>query len=188
MRDEITQPATPLAVRALWSVPTDARDAKQFVDLQHDVTTADLGLAAREGYVSVEHAKRYTTTGMGVDQGKTGNIIAYGLLGELTGRAIPQVGTTTFRPPYTPVTIGALAGRDIGERFDPVRRTPITEWHEAAGAVFEPVGLWRRPLYYPRGARTCTPPSRASAGRRERASRCSTHRRSARSTFRGAMR
>ena len=101
---------------------------------------------------------------MGVDQGKTGNILALALLGQLTGRAIPQVGTTTFRPPYTPVTIGALAGREIGERLDPVRRTPITEWHEAAGAVFEPVGLWRRPLYYPRAgedmhaavARECT--------------------------------
>jgi len=128
----------------------EAHGTRQFVDLQHDVTVADLALAAREGYVSVEHAKRYTTAGMGVDQGKTGNIIAFGLLGQLTDRAIPQVGTTTFRPPYTPVTIGALAGREIGERFDPARRTPISDWHAAAGAVFEPVGLWRRPLYYPR--------------------------------------
>jgi sarcosine oxidase subunit alpha len=139
-----------LALHPLWAVRRASRGGKPFVDLQHDVTVQDLDMAAREGYVSVEHAKRYTTTGMGVDQGKTGNIIAFGLLGQATDRVIPQVGTTTFRPPYTPVPIGTLAGREIGERLDPVRRTPITDWHEAAGAVFEPVGLWRRPLYYPR--------------------------------------
>ncbi len=138
-----------MKVHPVWNLAPE-RASKAFIDLQHDVTTGDLGLAAREGYVSVEHAKRYTTAGMGIDQGKTGNIIAFGVLGEATGRTVPEVGTTTFRPPYTPVTIGALAGREIGERFDPVRRTPITDWHESAGAVFEPVGLWRRPLYYPR--------------------------------------
>jgi sarcosine oxidase subunit alpha len=148
LSDEAAKTVAPLKIHPLWTVPGDAR--KQFVDLQHDVTTSDLALAAREGYVSVEHAKRYTTTGMGVDQGKTGNIIAFGVLGQLTGRTIPQVGTTTFRPPYTPVTIGALAGREIGQHLDPARRTPITEWHETAGAIFEPVGLWSRPLYYPR--------------------------------------
>jgi sarcosine oxidase, subunit alpha len=136
------------AVHALGSI--DERAPMQFVDLQHDVTVGDLGLAAREGYVSVEHAKRYTTTGMGVDQGKAGNVLAYGVLGQFTARAVPGVGTTTFRPPYTPATIGALAGREIGARLDPIRRTPTTSWHQAAGAVFEPVGLWRRPLYYPR--------------------------------------
>jgi sarcosine oxidase, subunit alpha len=146
---EPVREAAVLEVHPPWTLTADGQ-SKQFVDLQHDVTVADLGLAAREGYVSVEHAKRYTTAGMGVDQGKSGNIIAYGVLGRLTERAVPQVGTTTFRPPYTPATIGALAGREIGERFDPIRRTPITGWHEAAGAVFEPVGLWRRPLYYPR--------------------------------------
>ncbi len=141
---------TALAVHPLWVVPSGDARAKQFVDLQNDVTAADVALAAREGYVAVEHAKRYTTAGMGVDQGKTGNIIAYGILGALTQRTIPEVGTTTFRPPYTPVAFGALAGREIAERFDPVRRTPIADWHDAAGAVFEPVGLWRRPHYYPR--------------------------------------
>lgn len=145
--------ATPrcvLALQPLWIAPEVPRGAKPFVDLQSDVTAADLALAAREGYVAVEHTKRYTTTGMGVDQGKTGNIIAYGLLGDLTGRTIPEVGTTTFRPPYTPVTIGALAGREIGASFEPWRRTPVSEWHAASGAVFEPVGLWRRPMYYPK--------------------------------------
>jgi sarcosine oxidase subunit alpha len=140
----------PLAVMPLWEAPCDDRGAKKFVDLQSDVTAADIALAAREGYVAVEHAKRYTTTGMGIDQGKTGNVIAYGILAGITGKSIPEIGTTTFRPPYTPVTLGAFAGREIGERLDPWRRTPITGRHVEAGAVFEPVGLWRRPLYYPR--------------------------------------
>jgi sarcosine oxidase subunit alpha len=139
---------TALAVHALWEIP-DASGGKKFVDQQSDVTAADLALAAREGYVSVEHAKRFTTTGMGVDQGKIGNITAFGILGNATSRSVPEVGTTTFRPPYIPVTIGALAGREIGALFEPVRKTPMTGWHEARGAVFEPVGLWRRPQYYP---------------------------------------
>jgi sarcosine oxidase subunit alpha len=141
---------SPLAVAPFWEAPAHVRRAKKFVDLQSDVTAADLALAAREGYVAVEHAKRYTTTGMSTDQGKTGNVVAYGILARVTGRTIPEVGTTTFRPPYTPVTIGALAGRETGGALDPWRLTPVTEWHVAAGAVFEPVGLWRRPLYYPR--------------------------------------
>jgi sarcosine oxidase subunit alpha len=137
-----------LAVQALWEIPS-AGSGRKFVDQQSDVTAADLALAAREGYVSVEHAKRYTTTGMGVDQGKVGNITALGILGNATSRSVPEVGTTTFRPPYVPVAIGALAGREIGARFEPARKTPITDWHAAHAAVFEPVGLWRRPQYYP---------------------------------------
>ncbi len=140
---------TPLRLPALWEIPARTGSPKKFVDQQSDVTAADLALAAREGYVSVEHAKRYTTTGMGVDQGKIGNITAFGILGNATARSVPEVGTTTFRPPYVPVTIGALAGREIGARFDPLRKTPMTDDHAARGAVFEPVGLWRRPLYYP---------------------------------------
>ncbi len=139
-----------LALMPLWEAPSHSRRARKFVDQASDVTASDIALAAREGYVAVEHAKRYTTTGMSVDQGKTGNVVAYGILARETGRTIPEVGTTTFRPPYVPVTIGALAGREIGERFDPWRRTPITDRHVAAGAVFEPVGLWRRPMYYAR--------------------------------------
>lgn len=122
---------------------------KAFVDLQHDVTLRDLALAVREGYDAVEHAKRYTTTGMGIDQGKVGNVVAYAWLARLTQRRVGQVGTTTFRPPFVPVGFGALAGREVGPLFDPIKRTPMQALHEAAGALFEPVGLWRRPTCYP---------------------------------------
>jgi sarcosine oxidase subunit alpha len=139
-------------LRHVWLVPgrQPASRVKQFVDLQHDVTAADVHLAAREGYESVEHLKRYTTLGMGTDQGKTANINGLAIMAETLGRDIPSVGTTTFRPPYTPVTIGAMAGRDIGGLADPVRRTPMHHWHETAGALFEDVGQWKRPWYYPR--------------------------------------
>ena len=136
------QPAQPL-----WRVPGKG---KAFVDLQNDVTAADIGLALREGYRSVEHVKRYTTTGMGTDQGKTSNVNALGVIAATTGQTIPEIGVTTFRPPYTPVTFGAIVGRNCGALFDPVRRTPMHAWHEAHGAVFEDVGQWKRPWYYPR--------------------------------------
>ncbi|MCH9019099.1 MAG: sarcosine oxidase subunit alpha family protein [Proteobacteria bacterium] len=145
--------AAPL--RAVWRIPLPgdrARGAKQFVDLQHDVTAADVALAAREGYAAVEHLKRYTTTGMGTDQGKTSNVNALGILGQVTGTDIAGVGATTFRPPYTPVGYGLLAGRDVDHLFDPARRTPMHAWHESVGAVFEDVGQWKRAWYYPRGA------------------------------------
>jgi sarcosine oxidase, subunit alpha len=124
---------------------------KQFVDLQNDVTAADIQLAAREGLGASEHAKRYTTAGMGTDQGKTGNVAALAILSKTLGRQIAQIGTTTFRSPYTPVSFGALAGRDRGELSDPIRVTPMHSWHVAVGAVFEDVGQWKRPRYYPRG-------------------------------------
>ena len=139
--------------RAVWRIPgvgPGARDDKHFVDLQNDVTAADLALAAREGYSSVEHAKRYTTAGMGTDQGKTGNVNALAILGRITGAEIGAVGTTTFRPPYTPVGFGMLGGRNVGPLFDPVRRTAMHDWHESVGAVFEDVGQWKRAWYYPR--------------------------------------
>jgi len=122
---------------------------RAFVDLHNDVTAADIALAAREGYGAVEHMKRYTTLGMGADQGKTGNIAALALLAALTGRGIDQTGTTTFRPPYVPVAYGLLAGREHGRLADPVRVTPMHDWHVAAGAVFEDVGQWQRPRHYP---------------------------------------
>jgi sarcosine oxidase subunit alpha len=138
--------------RILWQVPAlkpEAR-AKQFVDLQNDVTAADLKLALREGFRSIEHVKRYTTTGMGTDQGKTSNVVALGIVAATTGQSIAELGVTTFRPPYTPVPFGAIVGRHCGPLFEPARRTPMQAWHEAAGAVFEDVGQWRRPWYYPR--------------------------------------
>ena len=120
-----------------------------FVDFQNDVSAADIALAVREGYRSVEHVKRYTTTGMGTDQGKTSNANAIAILGRTLGVDAAQVGITTFRPPYTPLTFGALAGRDIGALADPVRITPMHDWHVAHGAKFEDVGQWKRPWYYP---------------------------------------
>jgi len=123
---------------------------KHFVDLQNDVTEADLRLAAREGFRAVEHVKRYTTLGMAPDQGKTSNVTGIGVLADARKEPIPAVGTTTFRPPYTPVAFGALAGRDTGALIDPIRTTPIHAWHVANGAVFEDVGQWKRPWYYPR--------------------------------------
>ena len=141
--------------QALWAVPAWAgRGGKRFVDIQDDVTVEDVGLAAREGYVSVEHLKRYTTLGMGTDQGKTANVNGLALLAQLRGDAIPAVGTTTFRPPYTPVTIGALAGREIGLHFMPIRRTAMHDWHVAQGAVMIETGLWMRPRCYPRSGET----------------------------------
>lgn len=139
-------------LRPLFEVPSPRRGAaaKSFVDFQNDVTAADIALAAREGYRSIEHVKRYTTLGMGTDQGKTGNVNALAVLARVVDADIPEIGTTTFRPPYTPVGYGTLAGRDVGAFFDPVRQTPIHQWHEKAGAVFEDVGQWKRPFCYPR--------------------------------------
>jgi sarcosine oxidase subunit alpha len=129
--------------------PRHAR-GKAFVDWQNDVTTKDLALATREGFRSIEHVKRYTTTGMETDQGKTSNLNALGIVSRALGKPIPQVGLTTFRMPYVPVTFGAFAGTARGELFDPVRRTPIHAWAAANGAVFEDVGLWKRARHFPR--------------------------------------
>ena len=146
----------PPPATGLRAVPARNRagEARRFVDFQNDVTASDIALAAREGYESVEHLKRYTTLGMGTDQGKTGNVAGLAILARSLGVPIPEVGTTTFRPPYDPLTFGAIAGRDVGDLADPVRRTPIHGWHAENGAVFEDVGQWKRPFYYPRGGET----------------------------------
>ena len=128
--------------------------AKAFVDFQNDVTAKDLGLAVREGFQSIEHVKRYTTTGMGTDQGKTSNLNALAIVADKRGLPIEAVGTTTFRMPYTPVTFGALAGPHGGELFDPIRRTPIHEWAAENGAAFEDVGPWKRAWYFPMSSET----------------------------------
>jgi sarcosine oxidase subunit alpha len=124
---------------------------RAFIDWQNDVTTRDLALATREGFHSIEHVKRYTTTGMATDQGKTSNLNALAVVSGALGKAIPQVGLTTFRMPYTPVSFGSFAGPARGELFDPVRTTPMHGWARAQGAVFEDVGLWKRARYFPRG-------------------------------------
>jgi sarcosine oxidase, subunit alpha len=128
-----------------------ARGDKSFVDWQHDVTVRDLELATREGFQSIEHVKRYTTMGMATDQGKTSNLNAMAIVAKHLGVPIPQVGLTTFRMPYTPVTFGSFAGISRGDLFDPVRTTAMHAWAEAKGAVFENVGLWKRARYFPRG-------------------------------------
>ena len=142
-------PQTPYG--ACWIVPGTkpaGRQSKSFVDLQTDTTAADIAVSAREGYEMIEHVKRYTTLGMGTDQGRTGAVNGIGALSEFLGRPIPEIGTTTFRQPYTPVTFGAMAGRDLRDLFDPVRKTAMHEWHVRAGAQFEDVGHWKRAWYY----------------------------------------
>ena len=132
----------------LWRVPS--REQDQFVDVQRDATVADVARAVGAGMRSVEHIKRYTTIGTAHDQGKTSGVIASGITAELLGLPIEALGTTTFRPPYTPVAFAALAGRDRGALFDPERTTALHDWHVAQGAVFEDVGQWKRPRHYPR--------------------------------------
>lgn len=140
-------------LESIWFSPATGKyneGNKHFIDFQNDVTAADLELAQREGYESVEHTKRYTTFGMATDQGKTSNLNGLGVLAEATGKTIPEIGITTFRPPYTPFSFGAIAGSLTNKLFLPIRRTPIFRWHQAQNAHFEPVGQWRRAYTYPR--------------------------------------
>ena len=141
-------------LQPLWEVPAGAlsgNGVKKFLDFQNDTTAADVKLAVREGYRSVEHVKRYTALGFGTDQGKLGNINGLAILAKTLGKSPGEVGTTTFRPNYTPVTFGAVAGRTLGEQlFDPIRKTAIHAWHVRRGASFENVGQWKRPWFYPR--------------------------------------
>ena len=137
----------------VWLMPSQAgyeKRAKMFLDYQNDVKVSDVQLAAREGYESVEHTKRYTTLGMATDQGKLSNINGLAVLSDALAQPIPQTGTTTFRPPYAPISMGSIAGEARGETFQPLRRTPIHARHEEAGAYWEPVGQWRRPYCFPR--------------------------------------
>lgn len=142
---------SPYSIEPLWTVPAPNAGAKRFLDIQNDVTVSDIELALREGYANIEHVKRYTTGGMGIDQGKTGNVNIIGAVAERQGKAPDQIGVTTFRPPYTPVDFGAIAGRREGPVVLPWRHTPLTQWHIAQGAVMYEAGArWRRPGYYPR--------------------------------------
>ncbi len=145
-------------LRPLWILPCDhpigRGRKKHFHELHNDATVADIHLAAREGYRSIEHVKRYTTTGMGTDQGKTSNLNALTVMSEIRGVPVPEIGTTTFRPPFTPLTFGSIAGHDCRQLFLPVRKTPIHDWHDRHGAVFEDVGDWKRPRYFPQAGET----------------------------------
>ena len=144
----------PGIIRSVSAVLSRDRFSKQFVDLHNDVIVGDISLAVQEGYKSVEHLKRYTTSGMGPDQGKTSNFNTLALLSKTLKKPTKTLQTTTYRPPYTPVTFGALAGRDLGQLAEPVRRTALHSCHESLGAVFEDVGQWKRPWYYPKEQET----------------------------------
>lgn len=145
------EPEERAPILAVWNMPALASDdlrSKTWLDYQNDVKVSDVELAAREGFESVEHTKRYTTLGMATDQGKLSNINGLAVLSHEIGQPIPDTGTTTFRPPYTPISMGAIAGEARGDLFQPIRRTPIHDWHDANGARWEPVGHWRRPYAY----------------------------------------
>ncbi len=135
-----------------WCVPLpEGKNYKRFLDFQNDVAVSDIQLALREGYRSIEHVKRYTTLGMATDQGKTSNLNGLQLVSEVENKVVPQVGHTTFRPPYTPVTIGAIVGREVGKHSKPTRKSPMHYWHEKNNAVFVDAGVWLRPRYYKQG-------------------------------------
>lgn len=141
------------ATMPVWVMPRNAPyklRSKMWLDFQNDVKVSDVELAAREGYASVEHTKRYTTLGMATDQGKVSNINGLAVLSNALNQPIPATGTTTFRPPYTPLTLATIAADARGEAFQPLRKTPMHGWHETHGASWEPVGHWRRPYSYPR--------------------------------------
>lgn len=127
----------------------DPARTRVWVDFQNDVTSKDIALATSEGLRSIEHVKRYTTAGMATDQGKTSNVNTLGIVANLLRVPVSRIGLTTFRPPYTPTTFGTFAGQSRGDLFDPVRKTPIHDWAQAHGAIFEDVGLWKRAHYFP---------------------------------------
>jgi sarcosine oxidase subunit alpha len=148
-----TTPVDANPTEPLWRVPAvldPDRCAKQFIDFQNDTSVADIRLAVREGYQNIEHVKRYTALGFGTDQGKLGNINGMAILAECLGESIPAVGTTTFRPAYTPVSFGLGAGDNTGLLLDPLRKSAIHACHEEAAAPMEVVGQWHRPWYFPR--------------------------------------
>ena len=150
---KVIEPASE-AISAFWIAETGqpvSRRAKAFVDYQNDVGAGDIELAVREGFESIEHIKRYTALGFGTDQGKLGNINGMAVAARALGKPIDKVGTTTFRPNYLPISFGTFAGLERGDLFDPARKTSPHESHVAAGALFEDVGQWKRPWYFPQG-------------------------------------
>mgnify|MGYP003330467959 FL=1 len=137
-------------IKEIWETKNNNKSlwSKSFIDLQNDVTTKDLTQAIREGFDRIEHLKRFTTNSMGTDQGKISSINALGIVSKLLKKSVSEVGTTTYRPPYNPVSFSAIAGRSTYEFYDPERKTPIHPWHIKHNAVFEDVGQWKRPWYY----------------------------------------
>ena len=146
------QQDAPMSLFHIPHIKPTSQAPKQFVDYQNDVTAAGIELACREGFESIEHVKRYTAMGFGTDQGKLGNINGMAVAAKILKKTIPETGTTIFRPNYTPITFGAIAGRHCGELFDPKRYSAMHQWHLERGAKFEDVGQWKRPWYFPRGA------------------------------------
>ncbi len=136
------------AITPFWHAPGNG--ARAWIDLQNDVTAKDVKMSQKEGFSAVEHLKRYTTLGMATDQGKTSNVLGLAVMAEATGKSIPETGTTIFRPPYSPVPIGAFGGRERGMEFHPTRLTPSHKWADEQGAVFVEVGNWMRAQWYPR--------------------------------------
>jgi len=147
-----------------WCMPLPKnKHYKRFVDFQNDVAVSDVELALREGFRSIEHVKRYTTLGMATDQGKTSNLNGLQLVSNIENKIVPEVGHTTFRPPYTPVTIGAIVGREVGKHYRPTRKSPMHEWHQKNNAVFVDAGLWLRPRYYKQDKETLMEASKREA-------------------------
>lgn len=142
----------PVNLQPFWHVKSGK--GRAWLDQQNDVTVKDVKLAHQENFRSVEHLKRYTTLGMATDQGKTSNMGGLAIMAELAGKSIPEVGTTIFRPPYTPVSMGALGGRAVGKHFHPTRKTPSHDWAAEQGAIFVEVGNWLRAQWYPQKGET----------------------------------
>ena len=145
-----TEVSSNFNIKELWETKSATKSnwSKSFIDLQNDVTTKDLSQAVLEGFDRIEHLKRFTTNSMGTDQGKISSINSLGIVSKMLNKEISEVGTTTYRPPYAPLSFSAIAGRNTYEFYDPERKTPIHSWHIKNKAVFEDVGQWKRPWYY----------------------------------------
>ena len=157
-------PAGQYRIEAAWPKADD--EGRRWIDFQNDVTLKDVALAAREGYVSVEHLKRYTTLGMATDQGKTANVNGLAAMAALTGRTIDETGTTTYRPPFVPVPMGVIAGRRRGALINPLRRLPLEAEHRAEGAQMREYGGWLQAGLVRAGRSRAFDPARGDAGAR----------------------